>query len=77
MRKKANDVKRGGWSAHRLADESGYAIDTTQKLKQGRGHDDREGTTAAETVASRDAPHNSPAKRETSRKKSSTTRRTK
>ena len=35
MRKKENDVKRGGWSAHRLADESGYAIDTKQKLKQG------------------------------------------
>lgn len=35
MRKKENDVKRGGWSAHKLADESGYAIDTKQKLKQG------------------------------------------
>lgn len=35
MRKKENDVKRGGWSAHKLADESAYAIDTKQKLKQG------------------------------------------
>jgi hypothetical protein len=40
VRKKANDVKRGGWSAHRLADESGYAIDTKQKLKQGDADDD-------------------------------------
>ena len=35
MRKKENDVKRGGWSAHKLADESAYAIDTKEKLKQG------------------------------------------
>ena len=76
MRKKANDVKRGGWSAHKLADESGYAIDTKQKLKQRQVDDDRAQTTGAETVASRDTPPTSPSKREASRKKSSTTRRT-
>ena len=77
MRKKANDVTRDGWSAHTLADESGYAIDMKQKLKQGRVHNDRKRTTEAETVASRDARHTSPSKGQASRKKSSTTRRTK
>ena len=68
MRKKANDVKREGWSAHKLADESGYAIDMKQKLKQGSADNDREPTTEAETVASRGARRGSP-----SRKKSSST----
>jgi hypothetical protein len=58
MRRKANDVERGGWSAHRLADESGYAIDTKQKLKQGDlDHDDTQITSraGAPTAASKTA----------------------
>ena len=47
MRKKKNDVKRGGWSAHKLADESGYAIDTKQKLKQGDNDENRQLTQQA------------------------------
>ena len=60
MRKKENDVKRGGWSAHKLADESGYAIDTKQKLKQG---DVDEGMTG------RRVPPVSPSEATASRKK--------
>lgn len=40
MRMSKNDVRRGGWSAHKLADESSYAIDTKQKLRQGDVVDD-------------------------------------
>ena len=74
MRKKANDVKRGGWSAHSLADESSYAIDTKQKLRQGDVDDEHERATGAETIAPPEAPH-APSKR-AFRKKSSTRRRT-
>ena len=61
MRKKENDVKRGGWSAHKLADESAYAIDTKQKLKQGDVDED-------------DVPPPSPSKTAVPRKKQSATR---
>ena len=74
MRKKANDVRRDGWSAHKLADESGYAIDMKQKLKQGDVDDDR-ARTKRPKISARGAAHTSLPKREGSRKKSSTTRR--
>lgn len=66
MRKKENDVKRGGWSAHKLADESGYAIDTKEKLKQGD---------VDEEITERNARPPSPAKTATPRKKQTATRR--
>jgi hypothetical protein len=69
MRKKENDVKRGGWSAHKLADESGYAIDTKQKLKQGDVDEDDVQTTP------RKARPTSPDKAAAPRKKESGTRR--
>lgn len=65
MRKKENDVKRGGWSAHKLADESAYAIDTKQKLKQGDVEDDAQFTPRDVT----------PSKTTTPRKKQPATRR--
>jgi hypothetical protein len=69
MRKKENDVKRGGWSAHKLADESAYAIDTKQKLKQG---DVDEGDAQ---ITPRKVPPASPDKTATPRKKQSGTKR--
>lgn len=66
MRKKENDVKRGGWSAHKLADESAYAIDTKEKLKQG---DVDEGNTR------RHVPPTSPSETTARRKKQPATRR--
>ena len=74
MRNKANDVKRGGWSAHRLADEAGYAIDMKQKLKQGDIKEDRARATGRK-MSARDTGDASPSNREGSRKKSSTSRR--
>ena len=68
MRKKENDVKRGGWSAHKLADESAYAIDTKQKLRQGDVEDNAQ-------ITPRDVPPNSPLKTAAPRKKQSATRR--
>jgi hypothetical protein len=68
MRKKENDVKRGGWSAHKLADESAYAIDTKQKLKQGDVDEDDA------QITPRKAP-TSPDKTAALRKKQSGTRR--
>ena len=50
MRKKENDVKRGGWSAHRLADESSYSIDTKLKLKQGDVDADDDAPTTPEAA---------------------------
>ncbi len=69
MRKKENDVERGGWSAHKLADESAYAIDTKQKLKQ--GDLDKDGA----QITPRDVPPTSPSKTAAPRKKQSATRR--
>jgi hypothetical protein len=68
MRKKENDVKRGGWSAHKLADESGYAIDTKQKLKQGDVDE------AHAQITPREAP-TSPDKTAARKKQSGTRRR--
>ena len=67
MRKKENDVKRGGWSAHKLADESAYAIDMKQKLKQG------DVVKEDAQVKSRDVPPISPSKTAGPRKKQSAT----
>jgi hypothetical protein len=69
MRKKENDVKRGGWSAHKLADESAYAIDTKQKLKQG-DIDEDDGR-----ITRRDVPPTSSSETTAPRKKQSATRR--
>ena len=69
MRKKENDVKRGGWSAHKLADESAYAIDTKQKLKQ--GDLDKDGA----QITPRDEAPTSPSKTAALRKKQSATTR--
>ena len=62
MRMRKNDVVRGGWSAHKLADESSYAIDTKQKLKQGDVGDDDAGnnTPEAVTIIPQDAARPSP-----------------
>ena len=75
MRKKANDVKRGGWSAHKLADESSYAIDTKQKLKQNDVDNDVEITGRAETIAAENVPSGSASKKAAGRKKQSSTSR--
>ena len=76
MRKRKSDVKRGGWSAHRLADESSYAIDTKQKLKQGDVDHDAQTTRRAGTRAAGNVPPGSASKTAARRKKqSSTTRR--
>ena len=69
MRKKENDVKWGGWSAHKLSDESAYAIDMKQKLKQGDvDQDDAE-------IITRDVPGSSPSKAAAPHKKKPATRR--
>lgn len=68
VRKRKNDVKRGGWSAHRLADESSYAIDTNQKLRQGDVEDEHERATGAETIAPPEAPHPAASKRRVRKK---------
>ena len=77
MRKRKNDVKRGGWSAHRLADESSYAIDTKQKLKQGDvdADDDARIPPEAETIAPQDEPRISRSNTKAPRKQSSKARR--
>ncbi len=75
MRGRKNDVERGGWSAHRLADESSYAIDTKQKLKQGDIDNDARISPEAATITPQDAPRTTPPEIEAPRKKSSKTRR--
>ncbi len=76
MRKRKNDVKRGGWSRTDLP-MSSYAIDTKQKLKQSDVDDDDDARIKSEaaTIAPQDVPRTTPPETEAPRKKSSTTRR--
>ncbi len=75
MRRRKNDVVRDGWSAHKLADESSYGIDTKEKLKQGDVDGDHARITPeAASKAVPDVPPASNRKTATSRKKSSTRR---
>ena len=77
MKQRKNDVKRGGWSAHKLSDESSYAIDMKQKLKQGDvdPHDDALMTPDARTVAPPDTARTSHYETKAPRKQSSKTGR--
>jgi len=77
VKQRKNDVKRGGWSAHKLSDESSYAIDMKQKLKQGDvdRDDDALITPDARTVAPPDVARTSHSETKASRKQSSKTRR--
>jgi hypothetical protein len=75
VRKRKNDVKRGGWSAHRLSDESSYAIDMEQKLKQGDVDRGGDALITPDAVAPPDATRTSHSETKAPRKQSSKTRR--
>lgn len=62
MTKRKNDVKREGWSAHKLADESSYAIDTKQKLKQGDVDNTAQNTSEEGAMTPQNKPHTSRSK---------------